>query len=169
MAAWLGFVPRLCSTGAKTRLLGIRSRGNRYLRTLLIERSRAVLRHAPHRPDAGSRWLIALMRRRGRNAAVVALTNEHARILWAFMTRGYGPEIWVTVLSRDRGNSLMIVVGTKEVPDVLETHIAHGSENPFHFSPAGQRQPVATALTPNATVPSEATWTAMKGAHGADA
>jgi len=87
MAAWLGFVPRRCSTGAKTRLLGMSRRGNRYLRTLLIHRARAVLRHATQRPDAGSRWLIALMRRRGRNVAVVALTNKHARILWAFMTR----------------------------------------------------------------------------------
>jgi hypothetical protein len=62
-------------------------RGKRYLRTLLIERACAVLRHAPHRPDAGSRWLIALMRRRGRTVAVVALAHKHASIRWAFMTR----------------------------------------------------------------------------------
>jgi transposase len=46
-----------------------------------------VLRHATQKTDARSRWLIALMRRRGRNVAVVALANQNARILWALMTR----------------------------------------------------------------------------------
>jgi transposase len=87
MAAWLGFVPRQCSTGAKTRLLGMSKRGNRYVRTLLIHGARAVLRHATQKTDARSRWLLALMRRRGRNVAVVALANKHARLLWALMTR----------------------------------------------------------------------------------
>ena len=87
MAAWLGLVPRQCSTGAKTRPLGMRKRGNRYVRTLLIHGARAVLRHASRKTDARSRWLIALMRRRGRNVAVVALAHKHARILWALMTR----------------------------------------------------------------------------------
>jgi len=87
MAAWLGVVPRQCSTGAKTRLLGMSKRGNRYVRTLLIHGARAVLRHASRKTDARSLWLIALMRRRGRNVAVVALANLHARIPWALMTR----------------------------------------------------------------------------------
>jgi transposase len=87
MAAWLGFVPRQCSTGAKTRLLNMRKRGDRSRRTLLIHGARAVLRHATRQTDARSRWLLALMRRRGRNVAVVALAKKHARILWALMTR----------------------------------------------------------------------------------
>jgi transposase len=62
-------------------------RGNRSVRTLLIHGARAVLRHATQKTDARSRWLIALMRRRGRNVAVVALANKNARILWALMTR----------------------------------------------------------------------------------
>jgi transposase len=82
MAAWLGLVPRQCSTGAKTRLLGMRKRGNRYIRTLLIHGARAVLRHATRKTDARSRWLIALMRWCGRNVAVVALANKNARLLW---------------------------------------------------------------------------------------
>ena len=36
LAAWLGLVPRQCSTGGKTQLLGISKRGDPYLRTLLI-------------------------------------------------------------------------------------------------------------------------------------
>lgn len=35
-SAWLGLVPRQCSTGGKTKLLGISRRGNEYLRRLLI-------------------------------------------------------------------------------------------------------------------------------------
>jgi transposase len=86
-AAWLGFVPRQGSTGAKPRLPNRRTRGNRSIRTLLIHGARAVLRHATRQTDARSRWVIALMRRRGRNVAVVALAKRNARILWALMTR----------------------------------------------------------------------------------
>jgi transposase len=81
MAAWLGFVPRQCSTRAKPRLLGMSQRGNRYVRTLLIPGARAVLRHATQKTEARSRWLIALMRWRGRNVAVVAWANKPARLL----------------------------------------------------------------------------------------
>jgi transposase len=44
-AAWLGIVPRQCSTGRKAKLLGISKRGNVYLRKILIHGARtAVLR-----------------------------------------------------------------------------------------------------------------------------
>lgn len=41
-AAWLGLVPKQCSTGGKPRLGSITKRGNVYLRTLLIHGARAV-------------------------------------------------------------------------------------------------------------------------------
>jgi hypothetical protein len=41
----------------------------------------------------------------------------------------YSPETWVTVESRDMGNSVMILVGTKEVPHALEANVAHGPED----------------------------------------
>jgi transposase len=37
LAAYLGLAPRQASTGGRTKLLGISKRGNRYLRTLLIQ------------------------------------------------------------------------------------------------------------------------------------
>ena len=43
-SASLGIVPRQCSSGGKSVLLGISKRGNRYIRTLLIHGARAVLR-----------------------------------------------------------------------------------------------------------------------------
>jgi transposase len=41
-AAWLGLVPKQCSTGGKERLGGISKRGDRYLRKLLIHGARAL-------------------------------------------------------------------------------------------------------------------------------
>ena len=43
MAAWLGLVPKQCSSGGKERLLGISKRGDKYLRSLLIHGARAVV------------------------------------------------------------------------------------------------------------------------------
>lgn len=87
-AASLGLVPRQHSSGGKPVLLGISKRGDRYLRTLLIHGARAVLRHAPGKTDALSRWLQQLAIRRGKNRAVVALANKNARRLWAIWRAG---------------------------------------------------------------------------------
>jgi transposase len=40
-SAWLGLVPKQCSTGGKTKLGGISKRGDRYLRTILIHGARS--------------------------------------------------------------------------------------------------------------------------------
>jgi transposase len=45
MAAWLGLVPKQFTTGGKPRLGPISKRGNRQLRTLLIQRANALLIH----------------------------------------------------------------------------------------------------------------------------
>ena len=87
MAAWIGLVPRQCSTGGKTRLLGISKRGDVYLRKLLVQGAQAVLRHAEGKPDRRSRWLCDLVARRGRNVATVALANKNMRTAWALLTR----------------------------------------------------------------------------------
>ena len=50
-AAWLGLVPRQCSTAGKTRLGGISRAGNERLRQLLVVGAMAVIRHVkPGRP-----------------------------------------------------------------------------------------------------------------------
>jgi transposase len=72
LAAWLGLVPREHSTGGKPRLLGISKRGNVYLRKLLIHGARATLRWVEMKHDDRSRWLKALIERRGKNRAAVA-------------------------------------------------------------------------------------------------
>jgi len=87
-AAWLGLVPKQCSTGGKPVLGRITKRGNVYLRTLLIHGARAVLQLTPKRTDAKSVWVEALRQRRGDNIAAVALAAKHARILRALLARG---------------------------------------------------------------------------------
>jgi transposase len=86
LAAWLGLVPRQCSTGGKERLLGISKRGERYLRALLIHGARATVHRARRKTDARSRWIVSLEQRRGKNIATVAIANKNARITWALLT-----------------------------------------------------------------------------------
>lgn len=83
VAAWLGLTPRQHSSGGKTRLFAISKRGNTYLRTLLIHGARSVIRHVRDKEDRTSRWLRALVERRGVNRATVALAAKNARVLWA--------------------------------------------------------------------------------------
>jgi transposase len=85
-AAWLGLVPRQSSTGGKPRLGRISKQGDANLRRLLIIGAQSVLRWA--RPGKSSAWIIALMGRRPRKVAAVALANKMARIAWALMARG---------------------------------------------------------------------------------
>lgn len=87
-AAWLGLVPRQHSSGGTRRLGRITTRGDGYLRTLLIHGARAVLRQLARRTDATSRWGLALKARRGFNNAVVALAAKQARGLWALLATG---------------------------------------------------------------------------------
>ena len=86
LSAWLGLVPRQCSSGDRQRLLSISKRGNVYLRMLLIHGARSVLQRCESRTDARGRWMQALKKRRGFNRACVALANKNARVLWALMT-----------------------------------------------------------------------------------
>jgi transposase len=85
LSAWLGLVPREHSTGGKSRLLGVSKRGNIYPRKLLVHGARATLRWVDTKNDERSRWLRALIARRGKNRAAVALANKNARIVWALL------------------------------------------------------------------------------------
>lgn len=88
MAAWIGLTPKEHSSGETRRLGGMTKRGDPYLRTLLIHGARAVVRSALRKDDPRSRWICALVQRRGYNKTVVAVANKNARILWAMLTTG---------------------------------------------------------------------------------
>lgn len=87
-SAALGVVPRQHSTGGKPVLLGITKRGDSYLRSLLIHGARSCARRASTKTDPLSRWINALVARRGFNKAVVALANKMIRIGWVIVARG---------------------------------------------------------------------------------
>lgn len=82
-AAWLGLVPRQHSSGGKARLGRISRRGDTELRRLLIIGAQAVLRWP--KAVAADPWLQALLARRPRLVAAVALANKLARIAWAVL------------------------------------------------------------------------------------
>lgn len=84
LAAWLGLVPKQHSTGGKSNLLSISKRGDMYLRTLLIHGARSVIYHAAKRPESCT-WVSAVVSRRNKNVAAVALANKNARIVWALL------------------------------------------------------------------------------------
>lgn len=94
MAAWLGLVPRQHSTGGKSVLLGISKRGDVYLRQLLIHGARSALQRAKKKNDRTSCWAQALITRRHKNIAVVAMANKMARTAFALLKKGeaYRPQ-----------------------------------------------------------------------------
>jgi transposase len=94
-AAWLGLVPKQISTGDRTILGGLSKRGNRYLRTLLVNGAQALLRSPGNWSGHGfGRWLQAAGVRLHRNVLAVALANKLARIAWGVLhhENGYDPE-----------------------------------------------------------------------------
>lgn len=92
-AAWLGLTPRQHSTGGKTRL-GRITRGDAYLRTLLILGARSTLQSALRKPPQArhrlQQWIVATFGRIGYHKTLVAIANKHARIIWALLIKGEG-------------------------------------------------------------------------------
>jgi transposase len=87
-SAWIGLVPKQHSSGGREKLGGISKQGDRYLRSLFTAGALAVIRYAKihgtkHRP-----WLTALLARRPKKVAAIALANKIARMAWAMMARG---------------------------------------------------------------------------------
>jgi transposase len=86
-AAYLGLAPGHRGTGGKVKIGKIRRNHDRYLRQLLIHGARSALRHLGNKQDAQSRWLRALLERRGFNIACVALAHKNARQAWAILAQ----------------------------------------------------------------------------------
>jgi transposase len=88
LAAWLGLVPRQHSSGNHTRLLGISKRGDRYVRTLLVQGAQSVVRRCGNKQDPRSEWIKDKVSRCGVNKTAVAVANKNARIIWALLSSG---------------------------------------------------------------------------------
>jgi transposase len=67
MAAWLGLTPAQHFSGGKHRMGAISCRGDRYLRTLLIQSARSSLQRAkvviPQKATPEQRWIMGLSSR----------------------------------------------------------------------------------------------------------
>jgi transposase len=87
LSAFLGLVPKQCSSGGKQQLLGISKRGDGYLRKLLIHGARSAILVADKRDTRRNRWVIEKVKTRGMNKATVALANRNARVIWAILAK----------------------------------------------------------------------------------
>jgi transposase len=85
VAAWLGMVPRHQGSGGKVVRGRISKRGDVYLRTLLIHGARSVIAQFERKGEQRDPWLKALLARRNKNIAAVALAAKNARIAWALL------------------------------------------------------------------------------------
>jgi transposase len=86
-AAWLGLVPRQRSTGGKTRLGSVSKMGQTDIRRLLIVGAISVIRWVVRKGGSANRWLAALVARKPKMVAAVALANKMARMIWALSTK----------------------------------------------------------------------------------
>ena len=93
-AAFLGLVPKQHSSGGKEVILGISKGGDTYIRTLLIQGAKSVLRWVDKKEvlknDKLRTWLKNLKARTHGNIAAVALANKIARISWAVVSENTG-------------------------------------------------------------------------------
>jgi len=86
-AAWLGLVPRQRSTGGKARLGSVSKMGQTDIRRLLIVGAMSVIRWVVRKGGSANRWLAALVARKPKMVAAVALANKMARMIWALSTK----------------------------------------------------------------------------------
>ena len=86
-AAWLGLVPRQRSTGGKAKLGSVSKMGQTDIRRLLIVGAMSVIRWVVRKGGSPNRWLAALVARKPKMVAAVALANKMARMIWAVTTK----------------------------------------------------------------------------------
>ena len=89
LAAWAGLTPKERSTGGRQRMGGISRAGHERLRVLLVSGATSVI-NAALKPGGRlmTDWLRALLLRKPRKLAAVALANKMARTAWAMMSSG---------------------------------------------------------------------------------
>ena len=75
-------MPENDSTGGKVKQKGLSKKGDRYLRSLLVNGAMAVVRQAQKRPDEHP-WVTRLLGRMSNKQAAIAIANKTARIAWS--------------------------------------------------------------------------------------
>jgi transposase len=87
LSAWIGVVPENDSTGGKVKQKGLSKKGDRYLRSLIVNGAMAVVRQAQRRPDKHP-LVTKLLGRMSAKQAAIAIANKTARIAWVLMVHG---------------------------------------------------------------------------------
>jgi len=87
LSVWLGLVPKQHSTGGQQRLLGISKRGDRYVRTLLVQGAISAITRCKNRCDSQLVWARQLREKKGLQKTAIALANKTARIIWSVMAK----------------------------------------------------------------------------------
>src|SRR3546814_20642573 len=101
LSAWLGLVPTQHSSGGRAVLGEISCKGDRYLRTLLIQGVRSSLQRAQavatERATPEQLWICELARRLPFGKVLVAIANKHSRQIWDLLARDedYDPNAWL--------------------------------------------------------------------------
>ena len=95
--ASLGLVPSQRTTGGEINLGPITKKGNRYVRTMLVQEARCILMGTSKGRGKGEplvQWAYQLWKRKGYNIACVALANKLARICYGSIVndQDYGPQ-----------------------------------------------------------------------------
>mgnify|MGYP006304873215 CR=1 FL=1 len=86
-AAWLGLVLRQRSTGGKVKLGSVSKMGHTDIRRLPIVGAMSVIRWVVRKGGSPNRWLAALVARKPKMVAAVALASKTARMIWAVTTK----------------------------------------------------------------------------------
>lgn len=94
LAAWLGLVLRLHSSGGRPLLPGTSKRGDAYIRTLMVHGARSIVRVAANKQTTTDTWTNNMSKRRHINVVCVARANKNARVAWALLAhkRDYNEE-----------------------------------------------------------------------------
>ncbi len=87
-------MPKQNSTGGKVILGSITKKGDRYIRTMLIQGARSIIIRAKISKDPTDKlviWASGLLSRMSFNKACVAVANKLARIAYVCVTKGQAP------------------------------------------------------------------------------
>ncbi len=87
-SASIGLVPGHSGTGGHNKMTGITKRGDKYLRTLLVNGARSAVSRIQDKQDGLSVWIRKQLATNPMNKTTVALANKLVRMAWAILSSG---------------------------------------------------------------------------------